>query len=159
MSLREKGDLEIYNAVTAMGIEFNLNKNFDKAAEFVKKTIQYMKSSGEPFAFYYMNKSTCNLPVVLQHPINNLMVSKATCVISNIPGPKQPFDMYGAKGITASGYPPFLGPLGIGICTVSIAENMTISITADTALCPDTKKFMGYYERALDKFIAETKDD
>lgn len=59
--------------------------------------------------------------------------------------------------IQGIGFPPFLGDLGVGICTNSVANNVTVCISADKALVEDTKEVILIYERHFERFINDYK--
>lgn len=103
-----------------------------------------------------MSKASCTIPVIFQQKINDIMISKATLVLSNAPGPRIQTEICGSKLLSGIGFPPFLGSLGVGICTNTIADAITICITADTALVSkeDTKKIMRLYESHFERFLA-----
>jgi hypothetical protein len=88
-SLRERGDNELKNAISSLIFPLPIEKEFTKAQPAIAKISNYLKRSGEPFGFYYMTKVNTSLPLFVQQIINNTMIDKATCVISNIPGPRK----------------------------------------------------------------------
>jgi hypothetical protein len=98
--------------------------------------MNYLKNSGQPFAFQFVNRLTCSMPVIFQQAFNDFLISRATAVISNAPGPRINTNICGQEMIQAVGFPPFLGDLGVGICTNTVGQNITVCITADEALVP-----------------------
>lgn len=119
--------------------------------------MNYYKNSSMPYAFQAFQKMTCSLPLLIQKPLNDFFISKATAVVSNAPGPRIRTKICGQEMIQGIGFPPFLGDLGVGICTNSVANNVTVCISADKALVEDTKEVILIYERHFEKFINDYK--
>lgn len=63
------------------------------------------------------------------------VVSKATIVMSNVPGPKDGlnFPRQGMKAIGFYGLIPGLGDLAFGISATSMGERMYMAVQADTS--------------------------
>jgi len=130
-----------------------LTNDFDTAFKDIKAYIDKMKRSSEPFAFLTFQKLSCLLPLFIQRPFNDFLITKATAVVSNAPGPRIRTCIAGAKMQQAIGFPPFLGELGVGISTNSVMETVVISISADRAVVPDTSVIIKLFEKHFDKFI------
>lgn len=152
-SLRPQGDHRHYNAVSSLVFPIKLETDFEKALKHVKKEMNKMKNSSQPFAFRYMNMITCQLPLVLQQPVFELMISKATCIFTNAPGPREDIEILGTKLIQAQGFAPFLGELGVGVVANGISNRMSIGVSADVAITTETKEIVRMFEEEYERFI------
>jgi hypothetical protein len=74
--------------------------------------------------------------------------SKATAVLTNVPGPRQPLYMAGRKIDKVMFWVPQSGHMGLGISILSYAGGVMLGIATDAGLVPDP-------ERIVDGFKVE----
>jgi diacylglycerol O-acyltransferase / wax synthase len=68
--------------------------------------------------------------------------SKATAVLTNVPGPGQPLYMAGRKIDKVMFWVPQSGHLGLGISILSYAGGVMLGIATDAGLVPDPQRIV-----------------
>lgn len=75
------------------------------------------------------------------------------CVVSNVPGPRQPLYMTGAKLVTQHGLAPIFDGMGLAHPVYSYGDVMTIDFTSDRSMIPDP----GFYSECLQASFDELR--
>jgi len=79
------------------------------------------------------------------------VTSKATIVLSNVPGPKVGLTY---RGVVCTGFialVPGLGDLAFGITAMSMAETMFVAVQSDTSYVEDPTEIRTIIERNYDE--------
>lgn len=84
-------------------------------------------------------------PDMLERRALKLLSSKASAVLTNVPGPKQPVYLAGAKLAQPMFWVPQSGDIGIGISIFSYAGHVQFGITVDKSIQADPTAVMGYF--------------
>lgn len=71
------------------------------------------------------------LPPLMGYFVGNVLVSKATIVLSNVPGPKEPMVFGGSKTTDLFALIPGIGDLAFGISAISHCDTLRMAIQAD----------------------------
>ncbi len=87
-----------------------------------------MKRGLYPFGALALAQLTATLPAVIGQLILMWFVSKATLVLSNVPGPKTPLVFNGVKSKSCIALIPGNGDLAFGISAISHCEKMTMAV-------------------------------
>ena len=71
------------------------------------------------------------------HLVISVFSAKASLVVTNVPGPREPLHLGGRRvaGITA--WPPQSGSLGVGVSVISYAGRIVLGIMSDDRVVPD----------------------
>lgn len=82
------------------------------------------------------------------------VVSKATSVFSNVPGPRYPlkFGEIKCKGLV--GLIPGLGDLAMGISAISHADTLYMAMQADTCYLQNPRELRDIIERNYNNLVA-----
>lgn len=70
-------------------------------------------------------------------PLIRFFASKATLVMTNVPGPKVPVHLAGHPIKGAFGWVPVSGGIGLGVACFSYAGSVTLAVAADPRVVPD----------------------
>jgi hypothetical protein len=73
--------------------------------------------------------------------------SKATAVLTNVPGPREPLYLGGRKIADVMFWVPQSGRLGMGISILSYAGGVMLGVATDEGLVPDPDKIVAGFER------------
>ena len=84
-------------------------------------------------------------PDVLERRAINLLSSKASAVLTNVPGPKEPVYLAGAKLKQPMFWVPQSGNIGIGLSIFSYAGTVQFGITIDKSIPVDPESAMAYF--------------
>ena len=72
--------------------------------------------------------------------------SKATAVLTNVPGPRQPLYLAGRKIDRVMFWVPQSGHLGLGVSIISYAGGVMLGVATDAGLVPDPEKIVDAFK-------------
>jgi hypothetical protein len=81
-------------------------------------------------------------PERLERAVIDLVGSKASLVLTNVPGPKQPVYLAGSKLSGMVFWVPQSGHLGLGVSIFSYAGQVVVGVAVDAGLVPDPQKLI-----------------
>ena len=114
----------------------------------IKKEMDELKSSPEALVAFGVLSLMGLAPVEVEQLGLRFFGSKATAVLTNVPGPRQPLYMAGRKIDKVMFWVPQSGHLGLGISILSYSGGVMLGIATDEGLVPDP-------ERIVDAFKVE----
>jgi diacylglycerol O-acyltransferase len=81
-------------------------------------------------------------PVQVEQWWLDLFAGRATAVVTNIAGPREPVALAGVplRGFTA--WVPSTGPIGVGLSICSYAGDLLVGVAVDEALVPDSDQLL-----------------
>jgi diacylglycerol O-acyltransferase / wax synthase len=82
-----------------------------------------------------------------------LFGSKATAVMTNVPGPREPIYMFGAPIKEIMFWVPQSGRLGLGVSILSYAGQVTLGIATDADLVPDPEMIVAGFHAEFEQLI------
>lgn len=92
-------------------------------------------------------------PKFAQSKILDLLASKATAVMTNVPGPQQPLYVAGARLNQPLFWVPQSGDIGMGVSILSYDNRVQFGLVTDKGLVPDPEnivaRFAGEFEKLL----------
>jgi diacylglycerol O-acyltransferase / wax synthase len=108
-----------------------------------------LKSSLQPVVAF----GTLNAIGMLPGPARNLAIdffgSKASAVMSNVPGPRERLFMAGLPLHQATFWVPQAGRLGLGLSILSYAGTVTMGVAADAGLVPDPDRIVTAFDEEV----------
>lgn len=107
-----------------------------------------LKRSAEPFAAYVVLNALGAIPLWAQQIIVRIFGTKATCVFTNVPGPRERLYFCGRPVDDIFFWVPQSGHLAMGISILSYAGRVRLGVATDAGLIPDP-------QRIVDGFHAE----
>ena len=114
----------------------------------IKKEMDELKGSPEALVSFGVLSLMGLAPVEVEQLGLKFFGSKATAVLTNVPGPRQPLYMAGRKIDKVMFWVPQSGHMGLGISILSYAGGVMLGIATDAGLVPDP-------ERIVDGFKVE----
>lgn len=113
----------------------------------LKKRMDHLKNSGEAIITFSMLKAVGATPAEIQKLVVNTFGTKATCVMTNVPGPRTHLFLGGKRVDDIMFWVPCSGRVGMGISILSYAGNVRLGIATDRVLIPDPGKIIeGFYQ-------------
>lgn len=88
-------------------------------------------------------------PDVIERRALNLLSNKASAVLTNVPGPKEPLYLAGSKLTQPMFWVPQSGTIGIGMSILSYAGTVQFGITVDKAIHADPNAVMDYFRQSF----------
>ena len=92
-------------------------------------------------------------PKFLQQQILDLLASKATAVMTNVPGPLEPIYLAGAKLRQPLFWVPQSGDIGMGVSILSYDGRVQFGLISDRNLIPDPERIVQRFAREFDKLL------
>jgi len=89
-------------------------------------------------------------PDILERRALDLLSSKASAVLTNVPGPKEPVYLAGSKLVQPMFWVPQSGSIGIGMSIFSYAGTVQFGITVDKAIHADPNAVMDYFRESFE---------
>jgi len=114
----------------------------------LRKRAYALRKSGEPLVVYWLLKMMGTLPHWFHRLIVAIFGSKATAVMTNMPGPKQQLYLAGRPIRDFFFWVPQSGTVGLGFAICSYNGRIRVGIGTDAGLVPDP-------ERIVEEFHAE----
>lgn len=131
----------------------------------IQESMNRLKRSYQAQVTYSLMDLFGRGPDVIERKALSLLSSKASAVLTNVPGPKEPVYLAGAKLKQPMFWVPQSGNIGIGMSIFSYAGTVQFGITIDKSIAVDPESAMEFfrqsfhelYEHALDK-MDQTKN-
>jgi WS/DGAT/MGAT family acyltransferase len=131
-----------------LGIENPLERLYE-----VKRRMTELKASKQSLVALGLLAAVGMAPKRVQQEILDLLASRATAVMTNVPGPQQPLHMAGARLKEIVFWVPQSGTIGMGISIMSYDGGVQFGIATDRNLVADpeplAQRFTGQFEQLL----------
>ncbi len=108
----------------------------------IKKEMDELKVSPEALLSFGVLSLMGLAPVEVEQLGLRFFGSKATAVLTNVPGPRQPLYMAGRKIDKVMFWVPQSGHMGLGISILSYAGGVMLGIATDAGLVPDPERIV-----------------
>ncbi len=119
----------------------------------VRQRMDQLKHSYQPLLAFAVLSVAGYFNKPVQDAVLSLFSSKATAVMTNVPGPTQPLKICGSTLRQTMFWVPASGHIGVGVSVLSYAGGVQFSLMTDQALCPDPQDIVERFEPEFDKLI------
>lgn len=118
-----------------------------------------LKRSTEPVVVYAILKAMGLSPAAIQRLVVRIFATKATAVMTNIPGPRQTLYLAGKPLRDLFFWVPQSGRVGLGVSICSYAGHVRLGVGTDAGLVPDPEGIVkGFHEELAElKRLAAVK--
>ncbi|MCB9758469.1 MAG: wax ester/triacylglycerol synthase family O-acyltransferase [Alphaproteobacteria bacterium] len=103
----------------------------------LKARMDAIKDSPEALVAYGILAAMGQAPAAVEGQIVRLFGQKASAVMTNVPGPRQPLRLAGEQVAGVMFWVPQSGGVGLGVSIFSYAGKVLLGINADAAILPD----------------------
>jgi diacylglycerol O-acyltransferase / wax synthase len=138
-----------------IGIEEPLDRVFE-----VRKRMQEIKKSPEALLTFQVLRMLGHTPSPLFETVVKLFGMRATAVMTNVIGPREPLQIAGATLKQAMFWVPCSGRLGMGVSIFSYCANLWVGIATDASLVRDPERIVDFFEQemhALEDLAAQVR--
>jgi hypothetical protein len=124
--------------------------------------MEALKTSYQPLVAFGLLALAGLLPRIVQQEMLDLLASKATAVMTNVPGPQEPLFLAGARLAQIMFWVPQSGDIGMGVSILSYAGGVQFGLITDAGIVPDPERviagFRPEFERLLLTVLMEPWD-
>lgn len=125
---------------------------FDRLME-LKRRMEAIKDTPEAIVAYgILNFMGISTPQMTKMAVD-LFEAKATAVMTNVPGPREPIYMAGTEVDSIMFWVPQSGRLGLGVSIFSYAEQVWLGIATDAGLVPEPDAIIAGFHEEIDDLI------
>ena len=117
----------------------------------VHQAMNELKSSAEAVVTFELLSTVGALPAEVEKPIIHWFGSKASVVVTNLPGPRESLYMAGSKIESVMYWVPQSGQLAVGISLMSYAGQIRLGVTTDASVYPSPQNIVDDFVAALEE--------
>ncbi len=129
-----------------LSLPIGIEEPLERLAE-VRRRMLALKGSEEAVASFGILNVIGMSPNDVQEEMVKMFASKATTVLTNVPGPPMPLYLAGGKISGLMFWVPQSGRVSFGISIISYAGKVFLGVVADMGLIPDPETIIdGFYE-------------
>jgi WS/DGAT/MGAT family acyltransferase len=119
----------------------------------VKRRMDNLKVSADPYVNFGLLSAIGFLPATAAQKAAQFFGNKASGVMTNVPGPKNPLYFAGREISNIMFWVPRSGTVGLGISILSYNGRVSIGIASDKGLMPDPETFLEGFEDEFNYLI------
>jgi len=119
----------------------------------VNERMNHLKASKQAAVTFGFLAALGMGPSALQKPVLDLLSEKASAVLTNVPGPREPIYIGGAQIREMMFWVPQNGSIGVGISILSYNGKVFFGLMADRRLVPDPKSIVNCFHPEFEKLL------
>ncbi len=131
-----------------VGIENPLKRLFE-----VHRRMQALKQSLEPPVTLGMFAVLGYAPQTVQDRLFDMLIHRATAVMTNVPGPKTPLYLGGAEIKQIMFWVPQSGDIGMGVSILTYNGMVQFGLVTDAAMVPDPEAIIAHFRPQFDQLL------
>jgi WS/DGAT/MGAT family acyltransferase len=124
----------------------------------LKRRMDKLKRSPEAAVVFGMLSAAGLAPAPVERMAVDVMRKKASVVLTNVPGPKRPVYLAGARLAGVMFWVPMAARLGVGLSIFSYAGHVTLGVAADVGLVPEPRELIEDFEAELESLAEAVRD-
>jgi WS/DGAT/MGAT family acyltransferase len=123
----------------------------------LKKRMDKIKASSEPWVIYAILNAVGLTGPKVESLALQLFGSKATAVMTNVPGPREEIYLAGKAMRSMMFWVPQSAKLGLGVSILSYAGQVRLGVATDSGLVPDPESIIDAFQEEMAAMMAEEK--
>ena len=120
----------------------------------LKARMDHLKGGAQASVNYGLLHALGATPARVERVVADIFGSKASAVMTNVPGPRERLTFAGNPVAGIQFWVPQAAHLGLGVSIFSYAGEVTVGVAADVGLVPDPEALVAAFEAELADFIA-----
>jgi WS/DGAT/MGAT family acyltransferase len=149
-----EGEIKLGNYFGLVFLELPVGvADLEKRLTALKARMDHLKTSPEALVTYALLGLIGMVPQNVQKRLINMFGSKATAVMTNVPGPRQPLYLLGQPVRTLMFWVPQSGRLGLGVSIFSYSGNIYLGLAVDANLVRRPEKLIAMFEEEMAEMI------
>jgi WS/DGAT/MGAT family acyltransferase len=122
----------------------------------VKRRMEEIKGGYDAIITLGLLSVVGSLPNMVEQPAIEFFSTKSTAVMTNVPGPKEPIFMAGAKVQDLQFWVPQSGEIGMGVSILSYNDRVNFGVMTDKKLVPDPQTIIARFGSEFEKLVLAT---
>ena len=119
----------------------------------VRSRMNELKNSYQPPLTLGILAAVGVSPKIIQQQFLDILAAKASTVMTNVPGPKQPLYLAGSRLEQCMFWVPQSGDIGIGVSILSYNDKVQFSLITDRHFVPDPETITPLFAAEFDKMM------
>jgi WS/DGAT/MGAT family acyltransferase len=119
----------------------------------VRQRMNELKTSYQPPLTLALLAGVGIAPKVVQQQFLDILAAKASTVMTNVPGPKQPLYMAGSRIDELMFWVPQSGNIGVGVSILSYNDNVQFGLITDRNFVPDPETITPLFAAEFEKMM------
>ena len=154
INLREPGDVSLGNrfGILAVLLPIGIEDPLERLMT-VRQRMLELKTSYEPRVSLGLFAALGYLPKVVQDQLFDLLLSKSTAVMTNVPGPTEPLTVAGSTLKQSLFWVPQTGDIAMGVSIYSYAGTVQFGLISDAALTTDPQAVVSRFPEEFEKYL------
>ena len=145
---------ELGNHFGVLGLSLPVGEANPLARVFeVRRRMQELKSSKEPVVTLGLMEGLGYTPKLVQEQMFDMLLSRATAVMTNVPGPQWELRLAGHPVRQVIFWVPQSGPVGMGVSILTYNGQVQFGLITDAALVPDPDAIIGRFAGEFEKLL------
>ena len=121
--------------------------------EEVRRRMLALKQSYEPVVTLGLIAALGLGPKLLQDRVFDLLLSRATAVMTNVPGPQRPLWLAGAAIDQIMFWVPQSGEIGMGVSLLSFNNRVQLGLITDAALVCEPEEIIEHFQPEFEQLL------
>lgn len=122
----------------------------------VKKRMEAIKGGYDAIITLGLLSVVGTLPNAVEQPILEYFSTKSTAVMTNVPGPREPIFLAGARVQDLQFWVPQSGEIAVGISILSYNNRVNFGLMTDKKLVPDPATIVNRFSVEFEKLVMAT---
>jgi diacylglycerol O-acyltransferase / wax synthase len=119
----------------------------------IRRRMEALKTSYEPSVTLGLFAGLGYAPQVVQDKLFDLLLSRATAVMTNVPGPQKPRYLAGSELKQVMFWVPQSGNIGVGASILSFNGKVHFGLITDAALVPDPEAIVARFAPEFERLV------
>lgn len=119
----------------------------------VRRRMAALKGSTQPLLTYALLAVAGLLVKPAQDALLGLFSRKTTAVMTNVPGPREPLTLCGARLTQCMVWVPQSGSVGLGVSILSYGGGVQFGVMGDTLLCPEPQQIIDAFAPEFEQLL------
>lgn len=119
----------------------------------VRRRMNALKRSRQAGVVYGLLGILGHAPKPVQDGLFDFLLSRATAVMTNVPGPQTPMSIAGSKLSRLMFWVPQSGDVGIGVSVLSYAGEVQFGLVTDAALVPEPGRIVAEFGPEFERLL------
>jgi WS/DGAT/MGAT family acyltransferase len=150
VNLRSPGELDLDHMGNRFGLVFlalpvGIAEPLARMA-VLKQRMDDIKRSPEAIVAFGILGAIGATPVLIERVVNTIFGMKATAVMTNVPGPREPLYLAGKRIRGIMFWVPTPAKLGLGVSIISYAGEVIVGVGTDAGLVPDPEEIVSAFD-------------